>query len=270
MKTHLIVLIHILILMHLALDFNTINIKHDSDAEVSGKIITNDSLVFEGQANDYFIYKNTTTNLFLIKDKKENIKLEELKYFGQINTVFQVLNKETEIEYYDYNLKKSSTPPKQQMNFMCGNVSTYLTTIEKKNNYYLIKSGEGFTNRVNPEDLKTMDSIPARYILDICFINGDRILEHDGNIRSPEHIIIQYENDFGIYLDKKIELYDQIYDDHWPLKIRCDNLYGYYKTTNGTPYTSLGKYNINLAAIETVEGHTGYIDGMGEEYLKEL
>ncbi len=270
MKTHLIVLINILILLHLALDFNTIKIKKDSNAEISVKITTSDSLVFEGQVNNYIKYKNTKTNLFLIKDEKDNIKLEDLKYFGRINGGFQVLNKETEIVYYDYNLKKSSTPPEQQMNFMCGNVSTYLTTIEKKDNYYLIKSGEGFTNRVNRKDLKTIDSIPARYILDICFINGDRILEHDGNIRSPEHIIIQYENDFGIYRDKKIELYDQVYDDHWPLKTRCANLYGYYNTTNGTPYTSLAKYNINLAAIQTVDGRTGYIDGMGEEYLREL
>lgn len=233
----------------------------------SGKSVVQDSLVFAGQVYIYTLFNNPKNKSITVKDKKGNVKLEGLKYFGQINGGFQALNKNTEIIYYNYNLKKLNSPPEPEIYGYCGNVSQYMLKIEKQKNNYLIKKAEAFGKELSESDLKTIGSISTKDVNDICFLNGGRTLYYDDNFRIPELIIIQFEDYFGIYDNQKITRYDYVIDTNLPLKVMRNNHYGYYDITNGTPYKELGKYENNLAPIKTDANISGFIDIIGNEYL---
>lgn len=129
MKFLLILLLQVLIYTQALAKTNTfISNKH------SIKFIKNDSLVFSGQVYTYKLFRNTKTGTLIVKDKEGQVRLEGLQYFSQINGGFQGLNQNTEIVYYNYNLKKLNAAPEPKTYGYYGNVPTYLLKIEKQNN----------------------------------------------------------------------------------------------------------------------------------------
>ncbi|GAA0873434.1 hypothetical protein GCM10009117_25810 [Gangjinia marincola] len=268
MKTLLITLFLGLVFLHTSFNNKTVDLDFNRTKTHSASLVNNDSLVFAGVVYTYELFKNKHTQLYILKDKKGQTLLKDLHYFGQINGGFQALNHSTEIEYYDYNLKLLTSPPEPETYFVCGNVGTYLLTIEKIDDTYVIKKAEGFTSLPKDKDKKVIASLNSKGIKDICFLNETRTLQYDDNTRASEIIVIHYDNSYGIWDDGKITRYDNVFQNTFPIKVMKNNQYGYYGITNGTPYSSLGNFEYSLAPFEKSNGEIGFIHLTGKEYIK--
>lgn len=244
----------------------TVKTKQDETALVEKPAIVKDTLLFNGVINIYQTFKNPLTKKMIIKDKNHNIKLSDIYFFSNIGNGFQVLNQDMEVEYYDLNLNKVTNLPKNEIYGVCGNVNTYGLKIEEDEKFFKIKMGEDFST-YNFNNYQTIDSIKKERVRDIYFSNRKKELFYDGNFRKKELVIIEYDDNFGIRDKKETYYYDAIDLNSFPIKVKRNNLFGYYKVTENIRYKELEAYNYDLAKFIDKNGMKGFVDRLGNEYL---
>lgn len=208
-----------------------------------------------------------------VSDENGKLLLQDIEYISRINNGFQVLNKNTEIEYYDAELNKLKNAPdtKTKCNEVCGNVTTYGLKIEETEKYYTLKKAVGFTN-YDFHNYDAIDSVNKAKVKDIYFLNKKRKLKYDDNFPEKEDVIIDFGTYFGILSNQYgIEYFDSIDLNKTPIKVMRNNLYGYYNITP-TIYLELEPFKFNLAKFKKIgpsgENRNGYVDREGNTYYK--
>ncbi len=220
----------------------------------------------------YIVKVGKKSNRLTVSNKNGEILLQNIRYISQINNGFQVLNNNTEIEYYDLELNKMKNHSKINIKTyeVCGNVTTYNLKIEETKEYYIFKKAVGFTN-YNNTHYNSIDSIKKNKVKDIYFLNKKRELKYDENIPQKELVIIDFGTYFGILSEQYgIEYFDSINLDK-DIKVIRNNLYGFYNITP-TVYSELEPFEFNLAKFKKTnhygENIKGYVDRDGNEYYK--
>jgi len=238
----------------------TIN-KHEKSIHINGSR----NIFLKGK--HYKISKSD--NKLIVRDENNAILLKDIKYISRVNNGFQVLNHDTQIEYYDFELNKleESENIKNEYLEFCGNITTYGLKIEENEKDYVIKKAIGFTNY----DFKhyiSIDSVDKTKVKDIYFLNKKRELSYDENSLKKEYIIIDFGTYFGILSNEYgIEYFDSIDIRELPIKVMRNNLYGYYNITS-TVYLELAPFEFNLARFKDEKNRKGYIDINGNTYYK--
>jgi len=214
---------------------------------------------------------NKKSNRLTVSNESGEILLQDIRYISRIDNGFQVLNDNTEIEYYDAELNKLKkiSDVKIEYNEVCGNVTTYGLKIEETKKYYIIKKAIGFTN-YNFRNYIAIDSVNKTKVKDIYFLNKKRELFYNDNTLRKEHVVIDFGTYFGILSNKYgIEYFDSINNlNKTPIKVMRNNLYGYYNITPPR-FTNISPFEFNLAEFKNNEkGYIkkGYIDRNGNTY----
>jgi len=230
-----------------------------------------DTLLFDGKYADNIVkFTNQLTKKITIKDKfwKGKILLDSLNFFTQINGGYQTLNDQNKIVYYDEKFRKIKMPvPYTGFLEECGSVPVTKFEIYDEGNYYLIKKTEGFAGIYSGKTF-SIDTIVNENIEDLCFFNGNRVIENEGALSSyTGMILIKFDNGFGIRKDRETQLFEDVNANEYPIKVMRDNLYGYYETTKSIKYKELGPFEYNLAPFTLVDGRKGHIDMLGNEFF---
>ena len=227
--------------------------------------------VLDLYGNHYSV--NKKRNRLTVSDKNGKVLLQNIQYISQADNGFQVLNNNTEIEYYDAELNKLKNTPdtKTKCYEVCGNVTTYSLKIEENDKYYIIKRAVGFTS-YNFDNYTVIDSISKTKIKDIYFLNKKRKLTYNENLQEQEIVVINFGTYFGIWNDKYgIEYFDAIDLKSTTIKVMRNNLYGYYNITS-TTYLKLEPFEYNLAKFEKIDSNgkkrNGYVDIEGNGFYK--
>ncbi|WP_103865602.1 hypothetical protein [Aquimarina sp. I32.4] len=205
----------------------------------------------------------------VVSDENGKLLLQGIQHISRINNGFQVLNKNTKIEYYDIELNKLKNPPdiKLKYNEVCGNITTYGLKIEEAEKYYILKKAVGFTN-YNFNNYTAIDSVKKQKVKDIYFLNKERKLEYNANSPMSEYVIINYGTYFGVLEGTSgIQYFDSVEFSESPIKIMRNGLYGYYNITP-THFLEINSFEFNLAKFKDQNNRKGYIDIYGNKYYK--
>ena len=210
---------------------------------------------------------------FAIKNKKK-ILFKNLKFVSRINSeYYQVLDENNTLFYIDINGKKRKKT-KIVIDGGCGVGPNFACEIKDNGKEYMIMRETTFPfsdeKPISNEIIGTIDKVGIKKIYfnnDSTTIKYDEIDANRGYAkRYPQTVIVEKNNQKGIFNNKVLTFYDEIIENgYWLFKVKLNGKIGYHGVTQ-IKYMSLEDFVFQLAKFKLANGKTGYVDTDGKEY----
>lgn len=230
-----------------------------------------DSTIY--QTKRIIISYNKENNKYLIQNSYLGDTIENIKFIGQIDQYFQVLDSNNQIYYY--NEKIGITDTVLDTYSVSLTVEQYELSILEIDDEYQIRKDETYYEYYNKKPL-TIAWANINEVDSLVFINGQSTFNYSANFNSnpmvivdPTTVIMCKDNKYQILNGNNIK-YDWVsvftekcsYNN---IKTRKNGLYGYYGIVE-PKYQYISEFKFFLAKITQEDGTAAYIDNKGKEY----
>jgi hypothetical protein len=205
---------------------------------------------------------------FAVIDPAGDVLLTDLLFAEKLNSALQVLSKEGEMMYYDF--EGNRLQEHRDFFGVCGTVPHYTLSILENDAAYVVQEIETFYTPIEEQKNEPINTIWKASADSICFLNKRKEFQFTSNFGifsdlSPNPRTVVYYKDGKLKFSESAQRYDDFWLDAEVLYVRNGEAVGIHPILE-PQFSRIERFEGALAKVVFLNGKEGYIDTKGNIY----